>query len=73
MRGDFIHTHYNHLMLPNEHSCKNDGKVQQGSWTAGSNHPGGVNMLLLDGSVSFNKSSITLSVWRGLGTRNGND
>jgi prepilin-type processing-associated H-X9-DG protein len=38
-----------------------------------SNHSGGVNLLLGDGSVRFIKNSVALSVWRALGTRNGNE
>ena len=36
-------------------------------------HPGGVNVLLGDGSVRFIKDSIALSVWRALSTRNGGE
>jgi prepilin-type processing-associated H-X9-DG protein len=38
-----------------------------------SNHPGGVNVLMADGSVRFVKSSIARNVWWGLGTRNGGE
>jgi prepilin-type N-terminal cleavage/methylation domain-containing protein/prepilin-type processing-associated H-X9-DG protein len=41
--------------------------------TSRSYHPGGVNALLLDGSVRFIKSSIALQVWRALGTRSGSE
>jgi prepilin-type processing-associated H-X9-DG protein len=41
--------------------------------TARSYHPGGVNALILDGSVRFIKSSIALPVWRALGTRSGSE
>jgi prepilin-type processing-associated H-X9-DG protein len=36
-------------------------------------HPGGVNLLMGDGSVRFIKDSIALNVWRGLSTRNGGE
>jgi prepilin-type N-terminal cleavage/methylation domain-containing protein/prepilin-type processing-associated H-X9-DG protein len=36
---------------------------------ARSYHPGGVNVLMLDGSVHFMKDSVNLRVWRNLGTR----
>jgi prepilin-type processing-associated H-X9-DG protein len=36
---------------------------------ATSNHPGGADVLLGDGSVRFVKSSIAMSVWWSLGTR----
>jgi prepilin-type processing-associated H-X9-DG protein len=38
-----------------------------------SNHPGGVNLLLGDGSVKFIKDSVSLQTWRALGTRNGGE
>jgi prepilin-type processing-associated H-X9-DG protein len=36
---------------------------------ASSFHPGGVNVLLLDGSVRFVKSSVGPAAWNALGTR----
>ena len=38
-----------------------------------SSHPGGVNILLGDGSVRFIKETIALNVWRALSTRNGGE
>jgi prepilin-type N-terminal cleavage/methylation domain-containing protein/prepilin-type processing-associated H-X9-DG protein len=43
------------------------------SATARSFHSGGVNALLLDGSVRFVPDTISLSVWRALGTRMGGE
>jgi prepilin-type N-terminal cleavage/methylation domain-containing protein/prepilin-type processing-associated H-X9-DG protein len=37
--------------------------------TANSNHPGGVNILMADGSVRFAKDSINQATWWALGTR----
>jgi prepilin-type processing-associated H-X9-DG protein len=37
--------------------------------SAQSNHPGGVNVLLADGSGRFVKNSISVQTWMGLGTR----
>lgn len=58
---------FQHVMPPNTRSC--------GFFTAlravmppSSRHPGGVNMLLGDGSVRFIKNSINLPTWRALGT-----
>ena len=39
-----------------------------GMYTARSRHPGGVNVLFLDGGVRFISNSIDLQVWRGIGT-----
>jgi prepilin-type processing-associated H-X9-DG protein len=38
--------------------------------TATSNHPGGVNLCMADGSVKFIKDSISPQVWLALGTKN---
>ena len=41
--------------------------------TARSYHPGGVNVLMGDGSVRFIKDTINGATWRGLGTVNGGE
>jgi prepilin-type N-terminal cleavage/methylation domain-containing protein/prepilin-type processing-associated H-X9-DG protein len=38
-----------------------------------SRHPGGVNAAFADGSVRFVKSSVNLTPWRAIGSRNGGD
>jgi prepilin-type N-terminal cleavage/methylation domain-containing protein/prepilin-type processing-associated H-X9-DG protein len=38
-----------------------------------SNHPGGANVLLSDGSARFIKSTIAMTTWWALGTRNGGE
>lgn len=40
---------------------------------ARSNHPGGVNAALADGSVRFYSETVDLTVWRGMGTRAGGE
>lgn len=70
-------TVYNHAQTPN-------GTVPDcllplvfgssiGMATARGVHPGGVNLLMGDGSTRFVSQSITQAVWRGLGTRNGGE
>ena len=61
-----------HVTGPNTRSC--------GFFTAlraimptSSRHPGGVNMLLGDGSVRFVKDTVDLATWRALGTRGGGE
>jgi prepilin-type N-terminal cleavage/methylation domain-containing protein/prepilin-type processing-associated H-X9-DG protein len=44
-----------------------------GAMNPTSNHPGGVNIGLLDGSVRFIKDSINLETWWALGTRAGSE
>ena len=41
--------------------------------TSRSFHTGGVNLLLMDGSVRFLSNGVPLTTWRALGTRSGND
>jgi prepilin-type processing-associated H-X9-DG protein len=41
--------------------------------TANSRHTGGVNVALCDGSVRFVANSISLTTWRALGSRNGQE
>jgi prepilin-type processing-associated H-X9-DG protein len=43
---------------------------QLGQWGFRSNHPGGANFAMGDGSVKFVKSTINLATYRALGTRN---
>jgi prepilin-type N-terminal cleavage/methylation domain-containing protein/prepilin-type processing-associated H-X9-DG protein len=73
---------YTHVMTPNKYSCTgaqgglfdfhSDGA--QGGFaaaiTATSNHPGGVNVCMGDGSVRFIKDSVSTPTWWALGTRN---
>ena len=48
-------------------------RVPPGLSTARSDHPGGVNVVMADGSVRFVAETIDQSTWRGLGTRNGGE
>ena len=72
--GDFECAAYCHAQEPNG---RIPDAVSAGPWdgivTARSFHPGGVNALMADGSVRFVKDSIARPVWRGLGTRNGDE
>ena len=59
---------YQHSTPPNGRSC-GFFVVNRATMPPSSRHPGGVNILLGDGSVRFIKNSIDLSTWRALGTR----
>jgi prepilin-type N-terminal cleavage/methylation domain-containing protein/prepilin-type processing-associated H-X9-DG protein len=62
---------YLHAATPNRRSCY----FQPGRcvFTASSRHPGGVNVVMCDGSVQFISNSIDKAMWRALGTRNGGE
>jgi hypothetical protein len=65
---------YNHLIPPNNWQFAN----LSGRWTNDpgppiSNHVGGVNLMLADGSIRFVSSSIDLKVWWAMGTICGGD
>ncbi len=71
-------TSYNHYYTPNAKTCDcvtNDATPGEATFTslafraARSRHPGGVNVLLGDGSVRFVYDSVDLGVWRAISTR----
>jgi prepilin-type N-terminal cleavage/methylation domain-containing protein/prepilin-type processing-associated H-X9-DG protein len=65
---------YNHVMPPNLWGCDDANNVwvnDAGAAPASSRHPGGVNVLLCDGSVKFIKTTISTTIWWALGTRAG--
>lgn len=72
--GDFECAAYNHAQEPNGPI---PDAIAMNEWdgivTARSLHPLGVNSLFSDGSVRFIRESIARGVWRGLGTRNGDE
>lgn len=51
-------------------TCSPDGSSYI---NASSNHPGGVNTLMADGSVKFIKATIALNIWWSLGTKASNE
>jgi prepilin-type processing-associated H-X9-DG protein len=70
---------YTHFNTPNGYSCVTASDTSGGSYTLGgtsgiitatSNHSGGVNLCMSDGSVKFVKDSIAPQTWWALGTRN---
>jgi prepilin-type processing-associated H-X9-DG protein len=67
---------YNHVLAPNSPTpdCTIVLHGEDGGWgacTARSLHPGGVHVLLADGSARFIDDGVDLEVWRALSTRNG--
>jgi prepilin-type N-terminal cleavage/methylation domain-containing protein/prepilin-type processing-associated H-X9-DG protein len=66
---------YSHTQTPNRTSCvyhdiNQDGRGTITMVSASSNHPGGVNVLFMDGSVRFVKSSLNYRTWYALATPN---
>jgi len=71
LRAYHSNSQYYHIAPPNSRSCMYPpGRIMT---TAGSRHPGGVNVLMCDGSVHFIQDTIELAVWRGMGTRAGKE
>jgi len=67
---------YLHVGTPNTNSCHNPLDASWltfvgalGSAPPSSNHPGGVNIALADGSVKFVKDTVNLQAWWALGSR----
>ena len=56
---------------PNGRSCR--FPPSRMSSTANSLHVGGVHVMMGDGSVKFASSSVSLAIWRGIGSRNGGE
>ncbi len=73
--GYLSDTRYTHIMTPNTQSCEVGGPWygERGAMTAGSRHPGMVNVLFCDGSVKGIKSSIDPPTWWALGTMAGGE
>jgi prepilin-type N-terminal cleavage/methylation domain-containing protein/prepilin-type processing-associated H-X9-DG protein len=53
--------------------CPGCGALHSGYYNATSNHPGGVNVCLADGSVRFIKNTVEMRIWWALGTRKGGE
>ena len=75
---------YNHTGTPNSSTCLNSGETPADAQSAGyvgpygsapatSNHPGGVQVAMADGSVRFVRDSVAPDIWRGVGTRFGKE
>ena len=76
-------TYTNIIQTPNHDSvfqgggcrfnCAGCGIDSSFSYAVSSNHPGGANILMADGSVRFVKDAVSRLTWWALGTRNGNE
>lgn len=71
LRGYHSTTIYFHVSGPNTRSCMfPPGRI---ATTAQSQHPGGVQVALADGSVRFVAATVNIIAWRALGSRNGGE
>jgi prepilin-type N-terminal cleavage/methylation domain-containing protein/prepilin-type processing-associated H-X9-DG protein len=64
---------YSHTVMPNRYCCEYqdqnpDGRATITAQNASSSHPGGVNVLFMDGSVRFIKSSVNYIAWYAIAT-----
>jgi prepilin-type N-terminal cleavage/methylation domain-containing protein/prepilin-type processing-associated H-X9-DG protein len=68
---------YSHIMLPNTHACffanATGPSTTYSVIAASSNHPGGVNVGFLDGSVRFVKNSVSPATWQAIATKAGGE
>ena len=66
---------YYHVMPPDQPACAITAAFGNVDSFIGpsSSHPGGANVLILDGSVRFVKASVGLAAWNALGTRSGGE
>jgi prepilin-type N-terminal cleavage/methylation domain-containing protein/prepilin-type processing-associated H-X9-DG protein len=71
--GLWYDTIYDHFLPINSPDCFNGPGTVEANCSSGSLHPGGANVLFSDGHVRFIRDSITIAVWRGLGSRNGGE
>ena len=75
INGHFGNTLYNHYYTPNVANKWDCGNASHNKalTAARSNHTGGVNLLLCDGSVRFMRNSVSPAAWQALATRNGGE
>jgi prepilin-type processing-associated H-X9-DG protein len=67
-------TFYIHLATPNQRNCFwNASQAGATGVGAASNHGGGVNVVMADGSVAFVSNGVDSLVWWALGSRNAGD
>ena len=76
--GEMCCTAYNHVAPPNYQTCAGTGfpgtmANMPMQVPPSSRHPGGVNVMMGDGTVKFLKGTVGLPTWRALGTRAGGE
>jgi len=73
-RGQLVSTFYTHTLVPNARlrDCIRSN-LAAGHLAARSYHTGGAHVVLADGAVRFVSENIDLTLWRGVGTKGGNE
>ena len=78
--GDMLDTVFSAERGPNQFKRSAPDSLTEIGWTASSLHPGGLNILMADGSVRFVKETVNAistngkyGVWQSLATRNGGE
>ena len=61
------------LLTPNSTNAQCTENYREGTVTAASRHPGGVNTLFADGSVKFIKNTVTPNIWWALNSKAGGE
>jgi prepilin-type processing-associated H-X9-DG protein len=69
---------YSHTQMPNRTNCvyhdiNQDGRASITMVGASSHHPGGVNVLFMDGGVRFVKNGVNYRAWYAIATPNGRE
>lgn len=71
--GAIFKTGYTHLMPPRQPNCLDGNVIEQGGYSAGSQHGSGANLMFADAHVRFVSESVDLRLWRSWGTRASQD
>ena len=73
-RGSFVMASYNHFFTPNSKypDCADNGRNAAVTGPR-SFHPGGVNLLVLDGHVQYIKDTVSLPIFRAISTIGGGE
>jgi prepilin-type processing-associated H-X9-DG protein len=68
---------YSHINVPNTQACFFSDETSSHTYYTivgtSSNHPGGVNVGFIDGSVRFVKNSVSQTTWWGIATKSGGE
>jgi prepilin-type N-terminal cleavage/methylation domain-containing protein/prepilin-type processing-associated H-X9-DG protein len=67
--------HYSHTQTPNRRACNYTQEPGRANDIIGASsyHPGGVNVLFMDGSTRFIKSTVNVQAWYGIATPSGGE